>query len=76
MKQAFLVFRQRHARMLEHVIGRRVGTGGSAGVDCLDKTGLEYRVSRDPWAARNLSPRNEAAPSLKGTAFYGFTGGD
>jgi tryptophan 2,3-dioxygenase len=76
MKQAFLVLRQRPARMLERVIGRRVGTTGSAGVDCLDKTALEYRASRDPWAARNLLPRNEAAPSLKGTAFCGFTAED
>ncbi len=35
-EQAFLVLPQRHARMVERVIGRRVGTGGSARVDCLE----------------------------------------
>lgn len=76
VEQAFLVFRQRHARMVERVIGRRVGTGGSAGVDYLDKTALEYRVFRDLWAVRTLLLRDEAVPSLEGTAFYGFTAGD
>jgi tryptophan 2,3-dioxygenase len=76
VEQAFLILRQRPARMLERVIGRRVGTDGRAGVDCLDKTALEYRVFRDPWAARTLLPRNEAAPSLKGAAFCGFTAED
>jgi tryptophan 2,3-dioxygenase len=35
-EQAMLVFRQRHARMVERVIGRRIGTGGSDGVAYLD----------------------------------------
>ncbi len=29
LEQVFVIFRQRHARMVERVIGRRVGTGGS-----------------------------------------------
>ncbi|MDE0903428.1 MAG: tryptophan 2,3-dioxygenase family protein [Planctomycetota bacterium] len=73
VEQAFLVFRQRHARMVERVIGRRVGTGGSAGVDYLDKTALEYRVFRDLWAVRTLLLRREAAPPLGEAAFYGFS---
>ncbi len=39
-KQSFVVFRQRHARMVERRIGRRTGTGSSAGVDYLDATAL------------------------------------
>ena len=39
-EQAFVIFRQRHARMVERMIGRRTGTGGSAGVDYLDATAL------------------------------------
>ena len=73
VEQAFLVFRQRHARMVERVIGRRVGTGGSAGVDYLDKTALEYRVFRDLWAVRTLLLRREAVPPLGEAAFYGFS---
>lgn len=72
VEQAFLVFRQRHARMVERVIGKRTGTGGSAGVDYLDKTALEYRIFRDLWAIRTLMVQPEAAPELGSAEFYGF----
>ena len=75
LEQAFLIFRQRHARMVERVIGRRTGTGGSAGVDYLDQTALAYRVFRDLWAVRALQIRAEAVPELEHAAFYGFRNG-
>ena len=75
VEQAFLIFRQRHARMVERVIGRRVGTGGSAGVEYLDRTALEYRVFRDLWATRTLLLRGEAAPPLERPGFYDFAQG-
>jgi len=71
-EQAFVVFRQRHARMVERVIGRRTGTGGSAGVDYLDQTALKYRVFRDVWAVRTLLMRKGDLPKLGNPAFYGF----
>lgn len=74
LEQAFTIFRQRHARMVERVIGRRTGTGGSAGVDYLDNTALKYRVFRDLWATRTLLLRREALPPLVDPAFYGFAG--
>src|SRR6185295_7351694 len=46
LEQGFVVFRQRHARMVERMIGRRTGTGGSAGVEYLDNTALRYRIFR------------------------------
>ena len=67
-----MVFRQRHARMVERVIGRRTGTGGSSGVDYLDQTALKYRVFRDLWAVRTLQVAREAAPPIENAAFYGF----
>lgn len=75
LEQQFVIFRQRHARMVERVIGRRVGTGGSAGVDYLDKTALAYRIFRDLWAIRTLQVRRAAAPELEAPAFYGFRNG-
>ncbi|HKZ42993.1 MAG TPA: tryptophan 2,3-dioxygenase family protein, partial [Candidatus Hodarchaeales archaeon] len=48
LEQQFIVWRQRHSRMVERMIGRRVGTGGSSGVDYLDKTGT-YRIFTDLW---------------------------
>jgi tryptophan 2,3-dioxygenase len=74
-EQAFVVFRQRHARMVERMIGRRTGTGGSTGVDYLDATSLRYRVFRDLWAVRTLLVRAQELPPLEQPAMYGFAGG-
>lgn len=72
LEQAFTVFRQRHARMVERVIGRRTGTGGSAGVEYLDQTALRYRVFRDFWAVRTMLVRRAALPPLRNAAHYDF----
>lgn len=74
-EQAFVIFRQRHARMVERMIGRRTGTGGSAGVDYLDTTALRYRVFRELWAVRTLLVRAQDLPPLENPAFYGFVAG-
>ena len=71
-EQASLVFRQRHARMVERVIGRRVGTGGSDGVDYLDQTALKYRVFTEIWGARTLLLPPDLCPKIKDRAFYGL----
>ncbi len=72
LEQAFVVFRQRHARMVERLIGSRTGTGGSAGVKYLDRTALEYRVFQELWATRTLLIRKDALPEIDGTETYGF----
>ena len=72
LEQSMLIFRQRHARMVERVIGRRTGTGGSAGVDYLDRTALTYRVFDDIWAVRTVQLREAALPPLQRAAFYGL----
>ncbi len=63
-EQAMLIFRQRHARMVERIIGRRVGTGGSSGVEYLDHTALAYRIFGDLWAVRTLLIRKEGLPPV------------
>ena len=65
-----LIFRQRHARMVERIIGRRTGTGGSAGVEYLDQTALKYRVFQDIWAVRSLQIREEALPIPENASIY------
>jgi tryptophan 2,3-dioxygenase len=70
LEQAFVIFRQRHARMVERVIGRRTGTGGSAGVDYLDQTALRYRIFHDVWAVRTLQIREKALPPVENAAAY------
>ena len=64
LEQAFVIFRQRHARMVERMIGRRTGTGGSAGVDYLDQTALRYRMLGDLWAVRTILIPASALPRL------------
>jgi tryptophan 2,3-dioxygenase len=74
-EQAFVIFRQRHARMVERMIGRRTGTGGSAGVEYLDTTALKYRVFRELWAVRTLLVRASDLPPLEQAEIYGFAAG-
>ena len=76
LEQAFVIFRQRHARMVERVVGRRTGTGGSAGVDYLDQTALKYRIFRDVWAVRTLLIQKSALPPLERPEAYGFVAED
>ena len=73
VEQQMLIWRQRHARMVERVIGRRTGTGGSAGVDYLDKTALQYRIFGDFWAVRTILLRKPSVPLIENEEAYGFT---
>lgn len=72
LEQSMLIWRQRHARMVERVIGRRTGTGGSAGVDYLDQTALRYRVFPDVWAVRALLIKKPAIPPIENPDEYRF----
>jgi tryptophan 2,3-dioxygenase len=73
LEEQLLLFRNRHARMVERTIGRRVGTGGSSGVEYLDKT-TTYRVFPELWAVRTaLLPRHHLPP-LVDAERYGFAG--
>lgn len=71
LEQSMLLFRSHHARMVERMIGRRMGTGGSSGVDYLDAT-LKYRIFVDLWSVRTLLVKRDAIPDVKNTDFYGF----
>ena len=71
MEENMLLFRHGHVRMVERVIGRRVGTGGSSGVGYLEET-LNYRIFSDLWGIRTVLLAREHLPSLENAAFYGF----
>lgn len=70
-EEQLVIWRHRHARMVERLIGRRVGTGGSGGVDYLDKTG-RYRVFKDLWTVRTLLLPADRLPAVENPAIYGF----
>jgi tryptophan 2,3-dioxygenase len=72
LEQGIVMFRQRHARMVERVIGRRIGTGGSTGVDYLDQTATTYRVFTDLWTVRTFQVRADDLPPLVDTSPYEF----
>lgn len=63
LEESTLLFRAHHVRMVERMIGRRVGTGGSSGVDYLDAT-LTYRVFHDLWVVSTMLTKNSALPPL------------
>ena len=71
LEQCLVLFRTRHARMVERVIGRRTGTGGSAGVDYLDRT-AENRIFTSLWAVRTMLLPRAALPALQNEDAYGF----
>ncbi len=71
VEELLVLFRTRHARMVERVIGRRIGTGGSAGVDYLDAT-TKYRIFTELWAVRTILLPKEALPELSSAEKYGF----
>ncbi len=74
LEEQMLLFRFRHARMAERTIGRRVGTGGSSGVEYLDQT-LAYRIFPELWAVRSCLLPRDRLPPLDGEAKYRFAKG-
>ncbi|MCO5165439.1 MAG: tryptophan 2,3-dioxygenase family protein [Planctomycetes bacterium] len=71
LEEQLVLWRTRHARMVERVIGRRVGTGGSSGVDYLDQT-ARYRIFGELWTVRTLLLPRDDLPPLERAGFYGF----
>lgn len=63
-EQNFRIFRFRHARMVERMIGRRTGSGGSAGVNYLDGTTQSYQIFGDLLEARNFLLAGSRVPPL------------
>jgi tryptophan 2,3-dioxygenase len=51
--ERFLLWRGRHVRMVERMIGMKPGTGGSLGVNYLEKT-LSKKFFPELWAVRTL----------------------
>jgi len=70
------IWRFRHARMVERMIGLRVGTGGSSGVDYLDSTaGGRYRIFTPILEARSFLLPRRMLPDLRDPGRYGFARG-
>ncbi|MFM8385755.1 MAG: tryptophan 2,3-dioxygenase family protein [Planctomycetia bacterium] len=72
VEQLFIIFRQRHARMVERIIGRRMGTGGSSGLAYLEQTATAYRIFADLWASKTLLVQSALLPPLADPGPYQF----
>lgn len=73
LEEQLVLFRHRHARMVERTIGRRVGTGGSSGVEYLDQT-TGYRLFPELWQVRSALLPRELLPGVRQQEKYGFAG--
>ncbi len=71
LEEQLVLFRTRHARMVERIIGRRIGTGGSSGVEYLDQT-TRYRIFDELWTVRTILLPKEVLPKLARSEAYGF----
>ena len=71
LEENLVLWRTRHVRMVERVIGRRTGTGGSSGVDYLERT-THYRIFKELWTVRSLLLPRAALPALENVEVYGF----
>lgn len=72
MEELLVLWRSRHARMVERIIGRRPGTGGSTGVSYLDAT-AQYRVFHEFWTVRSVLIPRSYLPELQRRDFYELT---
>ena len=72
LEESMVKWRHSHARMVERIMGRRIGTGGTSGVDYLDATS-QYRIFKDLWAVRTILVKPDFRPELKNAEFYGYS---
>lgn len=61
VEERFLLWRFRHMKTVQRIIGLKRGTGGSAGVPYLQK-GMEVRLFPELWDVRTLLERGEKLP--------------
>jgi tryptophan 2,3-dioxygenase len=71
LEQKILIFRSRHAKMVDRIIGQRVGTGGTSGSDYLHGR-IREQIFPELWKVRTLLVPRERLPELANSAFYNF----
>jgi tryptophan 2,3-dioxygenase len=71
LESRLLLWRTRHARMVERIIGQRVGTGGSSGAAYLHQRAQE-QIYTELWEIRSILLPRDRVPPLDNADFYGF----
>ena len=62
--EGFTAWRQRHALMVQRMIGRRIGTGGTSGHDYLEATAHKHRIFPDLFNLPTFFIPRSALPDL------------
>ena len=71
LESRLLLWRTRHARMVERIIGQRVGTGGSSGASYLHKRAQE-QIYTELWEVRSILLPRDMVPPLRNREYYDF----
>ncbi len=71
VEERLLLWRTRHARMVERVIGQRPGTGGSPGASYLHARAHEH-IFTELWEVRSILLPRDRVPRLENAAYYAF----
>lgn len=71
LEERLLLWRTRHARMVERIIGQRMGTGGTSGADFLHQRNAR-RIFPELWEIRTILLPREHLPALENSRFYEF----
>lgn len=71
-EERFRLLRYRHTRMVERIIGRRVGTGGSLGVSYLDRVSESYRIFGELLEGRTYLLNPALLPPVPGARLFTF----
>ena len=71
LEERLNLWRTRHARLVERMIGQRMGTGGSAGASFLHGRTQEY-IFPELWHVRTILLPRAMTPKLRKREFYGF----
>jgi tryptophan 2,3-dioxygenase len=69
LEELLVLWRMRHVRMVERMIGRRTGTGGSPGMAYLERT-TQYRIFHEFWTVRTLLLPKDRVPPLRERKYY------
>jgi tryptophan 2,3-dioxygenase len=71
LEERVLLWRTRHVRMVERIIGQRIGTGGTSGAGFLEQRN-KGRIFPELWQVRTILLSRKFLPDLKRPEFYAF----
>jgi tryptophan 2,3-dioxygenase len=71
LEERLLLWRTRHARMVERIIGQRIGTGGTSGAAYLHQRATHH-IFTELWEIRSVLLPRAMVPALRNRSVYDF----